>query len=298
MTPADVFHRIGTFFGSKNPFEERGALFGNDNPPEVDKVQTAIRGSGVSLIRGVVATPQAFVAFTNRIGTDFGVHHKIKSGGRLPVLEDDATVCTVETGNTALPWHREKAYLPHPPELLHFWCQKSVPDCGMTGLCDGEDIYQGLPKKAREYFDHFKPAFGTTWSREACLKFLGVATVEEAEVLLRDESSRLQPGTELDYDLALDGFRFSYRCPSIETSKWSGNPAFANYVLAQDPEDADPNMLRMAHKAANRSGFFHRWQAGDLIIVDNTRFMHCRSGFESYRSQDRIVLFRMSAAEF
>lgn len=296
--PSMLVRDFGSLFRDNNPFKKPGAVFGSDSPPEAEEIQAAIRTNGVVLIRNVVTSPQTFVDFTNRIGSNFGVHHKIKTGGRARALKDDATVCTVETGNTALPWHREKAYVRNPPDLLHFWCQKSVPNSGMTGLCDGEAIYQALPEKAQKYFDNFTLTFGTNWSLETCLKYLGVDTVEEAEAVLRHESGRLQPGTELDYDLTPDNYHFSYRCPSIQISKWSGKPAFANYALAQPHDDADPRMLKLAQKAAKRRGFFQSWREGDLIIIDNTRFLHCRSDFAEFESEDRVILFRMSAADF
>lgn len=296
--PTAVLERIGGLFKRRDPFEKSNAAFGRGNPPEVERVKAAIRKHGLVLIRDSVKSPREFVDFTDQIGSDFGVHHKFKAGGRLPALKDDPTVCTVETGNTALPWHREKAYLPNPPELIFFWCMRSVPKCGMTGLCDGEAVYDALPTKAQAYFNDFRLEFGHEWSRETCLEYLAVDTVEEAEAVLKRESRQLQPGDELEFNFGKDQSFLRYRCPAIQYSKWSARPAFANYMLAQKPAHIDTGMLKTAKRITKRLGFFHPWQTGDLIIVDNARFLHCRTDFKAYQSEDRVVLFRMSCAGF
>ena len=258
-----------------------------------DQLSQQINTSGVLLLRGFEFDLAAFEAFTR----DFcGGFHEVGSRARLRQKKGDGYTSEVFRDNFSLLTHSEGTYRPWPlpPELCFFYCvtPPSQPG-GETTLIDGIAFAQRLPVDLRDRFLECGVIYESLWEKERWRSEFLVRDSGELEALL----CKLP---ELDYRIENDMLHIRYSTAAIKPAR-SGELAFANALLAHLPRIPHPDYqhLRVYAKSSNHVYFgdgeelsddvvnrlidlqddliyAHRWQVQDLLLIDNTRFMHGR----------------------
>jgi hypothetical protein len=121
--------------------------------------------------------------------------------------------------------------------------------------------------------------------------------------------ARLAP--DLSYTRKGDQLMFSYLTSAFQKTKFSGATAFLNFLLFSQTADAchhpdaarvmgmmrfdndeliPPALVNEINAIAERFTCPIKWQAGDLVMIDNRRLMHGRRGFEA--NSQRSVYYR------
>ncbi len=252
-----------------------------------------LRQSGLVLLRGFDINLANFEAITVRFCDRF---HNIGTRRSLETSGSDGYTSEVSRKNFNLFSHSEGAYRPWPPppELCFFNCvQPPGSTGGETMLVDGVDFLEKLPGGLRERFDQQGIIYEARWDKERWHTEFAVNCPEELHALLIDH-----PQCEYQFD----GDAIQVRChvAAIQTSL-GGVPAFANGLLAHLPQISHPRWrgVSVYSKCTNRVFFGdgeeiqeavihglidiqdeialnHGWMIDDLLIFDNTRFMHGR----------------------
>jgi alpha-ketoglutarate-dependent taurine dioxygenase len=249
-------------------------------------------GSGVVLLRGFDFDMDEFEAFTRRFCDRFhevGTRVKLRRPGdgySSEVFRDNFTLLAHSEGRYR-PW-------PPPPELCFFGClvPPSAPG-GETTLVDGAQFAERMPGELRARFESEGVSYEAHWDAERWQVEFQVADARELERLLRSFAS-------VRYRIAGDELHIRYRTEALQPAR-SGALAFANGLLAHLPRITHPRYrdARVYVKPSNRVYFgdgeelgddavnqlidvhdslvhAHRWRTHDLLLVDNTRFMHGR----------------------
>ena len=270
-------------------------VMGNDDLASLDRhdVLQNLDDSGVILFRGFDFSLESFESFSSIFCHDF---HTVGTRVKLRKHDGDGFSTEVFRNNFSLLAHSEGTYRPWPPapELCFFYCVTPPSEAGgETTLIDGLSFYDRLPIDLRErlmesgviYQSHWEPA---RWQAE-----FGVESSDELKQLLCKF-----PGVE--FRLENENLDIRYRADVFKTTSL-GKPAFANAMLAHLPYVNHPNYQdnRIYFKPDNQVFFgdgqkisdhvitqlidihddillAHRWQKGDLLLIDNTRFMHGR----------------------
>lgn len=73
------------------------------------------------------------------------------------------------------------------------------------------------------------------------------------------------------------------------------NKRFHSLIYDETGEKLDAGMMGELLELAGECTYAHRWQAGDLVMIDNTRVLHGRREFQDSR---RTIKTRMSMANF
>lgn len=259
----------------------------------VPDVRAAFLATGVVLLRLDDADPDFFERLSHSFCDSF---HEVGTRQVLRREIGDGYTTEVFRDNFILLGHAEGTYRPYPPppELCFFMCLTApVAAGGETTLIDGAAMLAALPKSLRQRLEEQGIIYECRWERARW----------QAEFEVPDESSLLALLAELPtvrYRMETGCLFLQMRVPAITRAR-DGTAVFANGVLAHLPkiphpryaglpvyakdsnkvyfgdgealDDAAINTLIDAHDAVL---YRHRWQTNDILLVDNTRYMHGR----------------------
>ncbi len=251
-----------------------------------------LRQAGLVLLRGFNIKLADFEEFTSRLCDRF---HDVGTRRSLVNPDSDGYTSEVHRKNFNLFAHSEGAYLPRPPpELCFFNCVQSPHNKGgETMLVDGVEFLQRLPASLRERFDQQGIIYQAIWDEQRWQSEFSVDSQQELHTHLIDHP-------QCEYRFV--GSKVQIRSHAVATrTSLGGSPAFANGLLAHLPQISHPRWqdLNVYSKPSNRVFFGdgkeipqnvvnqlidiqdeialnHSWMTNDLLVLDNTRFMHGR----------------------
>lgn len=260
-----------------------------------DNVRSALDAQGAVVVRGTPFDLNGFERFTLQFCQRFHIPAtraaKRQQGG-------DNYSTEVYRDNYTLFAHAEGTYKPYPapPEICFFLCvtPPSAPG-GETTLFDGVEFYKRMPRDLRERFEKSGVTYEMRWDRQRWQDEFEIADVNTLEALLKTLPS-------VRYAFEGEELHLFYTTNAITRSR-KGLPVFANAMLAHLPRITHPRYEGKGAycKASNRVYFGtdgeaigddiinalidvqdeivypHRWEKGDIVILDNTRWMHGRT---------------------
>jgi alpha-ketoglutarate-dependent taurine dioxygenase len=268
---------------------------GNNDLASLDRhdVLKHLDASGVILFRGFDFSLESFESFSSIFCNDF---HKVGTRVTLRKRNGDGFSTEVFRSNFSLLAHSEGTYRPWPPppELCFFYCLTPPSEAGgETTLVDGLAFYNRLPKDLRTRFMESGVIYQSHWEPARWQVEFGLESTNELRQLLNKFP-------EVEFRLEHENLDIRYRTDAFKPTSL-GKLAFANAMLAHLPYVNHPNYQddKVYSKSDNRVFFgdgekitdhivnqlidihddillAHRWQTGDLLLIDNTRFMHGR----------------------
>ena len=254
---------------------------------------------GIVLFRGFKVTVGAFENFTDKFTSDYLVNGSLTR----KTVSTDGTTQTVNAGEQLIPPHAEMAYTPFRPELLWFYCDTPPEKGGETIVCDGVDVWSRLSPATKELFLNRKVTYRKRFNNNEhdldsiAHLWLGqdLDTSKVGDTLAHVPDTLLQ--VEDDGSLYLE-----YTVSAVQKPKHHESLAFANSVIVEDRSCSFQNgepisrdlRLELFYEATSCS-LPHKWAAGDVLMVDNSRMMHGRGSFRDAR---RKILVRMGRESF
>ena len=246
-----------------------------------DLVEGLFRQSGALLFRGFDVDPLRMKSFANRFSLRFN-----RDRLRPPLEGTDGFVQGVNEGMGDAQPHCEQANSPFRPDAIWFNCTRPAAEGGETLFWDGVRLWNELPVDLRELFAGRSLRFFQRYTRDRWTLFLGPqATVEDVKRTLEGLE-----GTSyfLNDD---DSLYLEYVCPAVVKTRYGGHDAFANSLLSERkntlgalmtfsdgrsiPDDA-VHGIETTMKGHTQA---IAWQAGDLVMLDNSRYLHGRNAF-------------------
>lgn len=241
------------------------------------------------LVRGFAGDISGF----HRFATKFCSTSVFNESPDRLLLDEENNIQSVNLGNDTFPLHPELARVPWKPDICFFHCITAPDEGGETTFCDGVEIARRLPRDVRNvletrsllYVQHAGPPMLQFW--------LGTSTPSDA--LLANPPA----GCPYRFRRVGDGVVRFFARPSLHKPLWSEELAFGNFLLfARDYLKIDrmplfedgsriPDWIVDAVRdVAQPITFSVKWEAGDILILDNSRFMHGRNAIndESERS--------------
>ncbi len=249
----------------------------------------SLRNTAV-LVRGYPPNLQTFNAFAKKFCT---VSVFNESPNRL-VLDGENNIQSVNLGTEPFPLHPELSREPWKPDICFFHCINAPHEGGETTYCDGVELARRLPAKVRAALEnrsllYIQPA------PPAILQFW-LGTSQPNDAILANPPSQC-PYRFRRFDSSIVRY-FSY--PALHKTLLSGELAFGNFLLFArhylkldgiplfDDGSVVPDWIVDAiTEAAAPITFNTAWQAGDILILDNSRFMHGRNAIAD--PGDRLI---------
>ena len=272
-----------------------------------EQVMEYIREKGTVLIRNCSSTIDDFERLSNELLVPM-THHATSTIERDPI-NSDATISTVNKGMDGIPFHREGSYAPGCPDLLMLYCVKPANDAGETTLCDGVALLQALSPEINQ----FVQSAMLVWSWEALPErwrvYLRASSSEEALNRIEAMKSRLSSSEQISVEFIGDVLHGKFATPCVTATRWGEYKAFCNSLLIHhfrlqskyfakdrfsvalaDGSLFPVDMLNHISAHADDLTVEVKWEPGDILIVDNSRFMHGRRGFQD---SSRKIFIRM-----
>ena len=261
---------------------------------DVSAVMRALEQSGAVVLRGFAVGADNFESLTHLFCDSF---HIVGARQELRASQGDGKTTQVHPHNFTILSHTEGAFQPkdrRQPDMCFFMCLMP-PECegGETTLADGAAFLQALPEAMRQRFLQHGVTYEMQWGKE---RWQPEFAVEDAQALQQWLSAR----NDVRFSMEGDELHLFYTTAAITRSHW-GQQVFATGMLAHLPRITHPRYLdkRVHVKPTNRVYFGdgteltdeeintlidiqdglayrHRWQQGDVIVIDNTRCLHGR----------------------
>lgn len=231
-----------------------------------DMILQLYRSRGVVLLRGFEFDTDAFQALTEQFTCEFR-HH---GNDTREIVSSDETVATVSSGREHFFAHSEHAFSPLRPDTVWFYCVTPAQSGGETTLYDGIEVLERLGDETRELFSRKRIRFEATgndlWSKIDIQRWANT----EGFSFWFDEDGCLNT---------------LFLTSALVKAKHADRIAFANSLLDQErllfedgtvvPRPAVIDVLGTTEALA----FALAWRKNDVLMIDNTRFMHGRRSF-------------------
>ena len=246
-----------------------------------DRIAEVYRRHGALLLRGFGADAAALKVFARQFCSTAVVN---ESPGRSPI-DPEAQIYSVNAGGEAFALHPELSREPWKPDVAFFACLSAPAGDGATTICDGVELVRALSPEVRHALERRRFCYPVPAWPNVLEYWLGTAAPTDA--ILRD------PPAGCPYrffrDRAGNIVRYFTR-PALHKPMFAEGPAFGSFLLFARfnnnrhdfPMFEDfttvPEPLVQAIKAAgDRTTAAIEWRDGDVLMLDNTRFMHGRT---------------------
>lgn len=252
----------------------------------VTEIIDVFKPSGVIIFRGFGVTHEQMKEFAAIFSSKFIQDYK------RPQVDSDKFIHFVDAGMDNCVPHSEHAYSPFRPDAIWFCCAFPAAEGGETTFCDGIRVWEELSEETRQLFISKKLKFYYEDIPVVVLKRL--ASTDAAST---DDLKRMLDGLEgVKYQIKEDeSVSMEYVNSAVVKTKYGNQDAFANSVLAlhaimekvafEDGSIVPDEVIEEIEKTTDRLMEHISWQAGDLAMIDNSRFMHGRREFNDQRRQ-------------
>jgi alpha-ketoglutarate-dependent taurine dioxygenase len=249
---------------------------------------------GAILLSGFTMNLDYFNALTERFCRGSVTN---ESGGR-EVVDVESNVQTVNLGSDWFPLHPEISREPWKPDICLFGCVQPPSVGGETILCDGVEVVKHLPKELTERLLSERLLYQVPTTPEELKYWLG--TTEPNDQLL------LNPPKHCPFKFQrvrqANVITREFTAPFLHTPMYSKAPAFGNFllfswyyinqrsypVMASTGQGVDEEIMATIKEVSDKLTVAVPWRAGDVLILDNTRFMHGRNAIQN--AKERLIL--------
>ena len=208
-----------------------------------------------------------------------------------PRVGADQFIHFVDPGMGDLVVHSEHAYSPLRPDVIWFCCAVPAAQDGETIFCDGVQVWKELSQSTKQLFLEKKLNFVYESIPSEIFKRLISPDATMADIKLMLDSLE-----GVTYQINEDeSIRMEYACSAVVKTKYGNYDAFANSLLPQyagegkaafaDGSLVPSQVIEEIKEVADKLMGKISWQAGDLAMIDNSRFMHGRREFNDEKRQ-------------
>jgi len=245
-----------------------------------DELRQLFITHGAILFRGYMLDLDKFEAFTDQFCNAYVSN---ESPGR-EVLSKDGRVQTVNLGYQHFPLHPEISREPWQPDIAWFACEQASLVQGETTFCDGVAAANSFSAELLEHLKTTTLAHKIPTTLQWCAQFLG-----EPNLLASTISQYSDP----------TGFQFSeeggelfrtYLRPMLHKTMFTDQWAYGNFLVFArrrlsvrnfpcyvDGTEVPDDIVDEIERVTNSLSAEVKWQKNDLLMLDNTRFMHGRN---------------------
>ncbi len=255
----------------------------------LDSVDTAqviegLRRFGAILFRGYSYDLESLTRFTARYCSLFVRNES----GRRGAVSADGTTQTVNLGQEAFPLHPELSRVPWRPDIAWFACAHPPVLGGETLICDGAAVAAALSKSTREALAGRRVTYREETPMEAFTDWLGIPPPDDATLAMISADS--------PFRFERQGHRIfrTFSRPFLHRPLFGDGLVFANFLLFarfmlntreyptfEDGSIIPDEVVAEIKDVSDRLTVAHAWRRGDVLMLDNSRFLHGRNPVEN-----------------
>jgi len=196
-------------------------------------------------------------------------------------------------GGSGINPHTENAFLPlASPDLVWFYCERPAEDGGASIVSDGTEIAAALHEDTLDRLRAASLRYRTPLLRA---QWEAVYDTDDSDELRR----RLEPVADLDFEFRSDGsLHLDYRSPQVRPTMLNEAEAVSTNLLSRRPyravgnrehdvtaddQPVDAALVQAVLDATLSCSHEIDLEAGDVLLIDNSRVMHGRTPFTDPR---------------
>lgn len=246
---------------------------------------------GVLLFRGFGIAPDDLLAVTDSFTETYA-----PDAVRRPKRFGKKQIRDVERGDADIPLHSEAAFAPIWPEIIWFYCVVPATVGGSTTICDGVMLWKKLSPQTKRLF----------LAQPVRYHYLSELGEEKVPGRGREPWPFHTLGVE-GYRDRENGIADLYVSRFAVQESRSRMLCFANHAFTDfldltttmsDGTTIPSETVLEIREAAEQLIYEIQWQPGDLVMLDNKRFLHGRRAFDSSQSSRDIVQIQSARASF
>jgi alpha-ketoglutarate-dependent taurine dioxygenase len=276
--------------------DQRTATLGALDP---DEIATLYKRHGAILLRGFALDVDSFSEMVAR----FCTHAVANNSTNRDTLDPKRHIQTVDKGAQPFPLHTEMSRLPWRPDIAWFGCLQPPSNGGETTVCDGIEIVAAMPEETRRAFENRRLLY-VAEAQESILEFwFGTA---------RPDNSRLEdPPADCPFRfVSQDGAVYRmFTTPALQKPMFDERLAWGNFLFFSryakgrrnfpvfgNGEIVADELVAAVKQVADRLEQPVQWREGDLLMLDNTRFLHGRRAIDT--TDDRLIMSYFGYLDF
>lgn len=245
-----------------------------------DLVVAQYKTHGAVLLRGFATDLERF----RRFAEQFCVSSTFNDSRGREILDAAHNIQSVNRGVAAFPLHPELSREPWKPDACFFGCLTPPREQGATTICDGVALVRDFPAEVRAQFEGRRLLYLQPAIPEELAYWLGTPTPTDRQLAA--------PPPQSPYFFGRSGTTVvrGFARPALHRPMFAEGPAFGNFLLFgrylrgirdfplfEDGSIVPDALLERVRAVADRLTVPIAWQRGDLLMLDNTRFMHGRT---------------------
>lgn len=249
----------------------------------VAETMELFKSSGVLLFRGFDVTPDQMKAFSEKFSSRHFLDFTKES------ITSEKFVNFVDNGMNNRVAHCEHAYTPFRPDVIWFCCTVPAAQGGQTLFWDGVRVWEELSQESKQLFLDKKLKFCHKVPPDLWKKYTDSDAITDFKQML-DSAEGVSYQIDEEQTVYLE-----YVCSAVVKTKYGNQDAFANSFWAfqkkteeavfEDSSRASDEVADEIEKVLEELTEEIPWQAGDLVMIDNSRFLHGRREFNDKRRQ-------------
>lgn len=244
-----------------------------------NKVDDLFREHGAILLRGFRSELADFSSFAQ-----YFCLVAVQNDSRNRVaLDRQSNVQSVNLGNRPFPLHPELSREPWKPDACFFYCVEPPTRAGQTTVCDGIEIVRRLPRDIREEMSGRRIKYVLASGPELLRYWLGTDKPTDEQLA--------HPPEQCPFTFERHGGMIarSFTRPLLHRTRFQGELAFGNfllfarylqgvktYPLLDDMTPVPEHWVSAVKVVSDGLTAAVDWQPQDLLMIDNSRFMHGR----------------------
>ncbi|MEM6415800.1 MAG: TauD/TfdA family dioxygenase [Pseudomonadota bacterium] len=280
---------------SKGPLtQDYGQVWESQTKSSIEEISeadvlSAFKENGVLLFRGFSVSTATFKSFTDQVCPGFmnyegGASARSKVDGESTVLS-----VTEPTMLHPIPLHGEMYYTKRKPSTLFFYCEKPADVDGETTVADGVEIFKKLQRQTRKFFTDNRIKYICTYPDGRWQQLFKTDTIDDVKAYC--EQNELTVYQHDDNSIVTE-----YRAAAISTPLYCSEPAFINNIFTmvrweqagfnlrivrdENGDKLPAEIIDDIQRVERDLTLPVKWQPGDVLMVDNSRMLHGRRGFE------------------
>jgi len=253
---------------------------------------------GAVLFRGFEYDLEALSRFTARYCSRFVRNES----GRRGMVSADGTTQTVNLGQEAFPLHPELSRVPWRPDIAWFACSRPPPEGGETLVCDGAAVADGLSAQIRASLEGRRVTYCEETPVGAFTDWLGIPPPDDATLALISSDSPFR------FERRGQKIFRSFSVPFLHRPLFGDRLVFGNFLLFarfmlntrafptfEDGSIIPDEIVAEIKAVSDRLTVAHAWRQGDVLMLDNSRFLHGRNPVPDPASREIWTQFGFAA---
>lgn len=256
-----------------------------------DFIKSLYKTHGAILFRRFDVRIDTVTQMTRR----FCTHAAFNDSPNRIVVDPANKIQSVDRGDEPFPLHPEMSRLPWKPDICWFGCLTAPHAGGETTICDGVEVVKRLPPNVLKAFSSRRLLYKTI--APAHVLHFWFDTEEPTDEQLSS------PPEDCPFEFMRErGAVYSiFTAPALHRPMFSSDRAWGNflffsrylhnekaYPVFEDGTLVSDLLVDAVKKVADRLEQAVKWRKGDLLMLDNSRFMHGRRGIANVN--ERMIL--------